>query len=56
MLGKIEVQQTDEAGEEWALAIHDGVQWVQLGPSGDVCDMHESADRLRGVLSELCRR
>lgn len=53
MLGKVEVQQVSDDAEEWALAIHDGVQWVQLGPPADVCDLHDSADRLREIIKRL---
>lgn len=50
LLGKIEVQQVSDDAELWALCIHDGVQWVQLGPPDDVCLMHEAAERLRKIM------
>lgn len=56
MIGRIEVQQASEDAELWALCIHDGVQWVQLGPPADVCELHDSADRLRRIIDEIRTR
>lgn len=56
MLGKVEVQQVSDDAEQWALAIHDGEQWVHLGPPADVCDLHDSAERLKRIIAAISSR
>ena len=53
LIRKIEVHQSwDGDYEQWAVCIHDGIQWLRIRDDLDVVDAHDMADRLRALFTD----